>query len=350
MLSPLSIASDASSNQVVYEPMGVLLAIMPWNFPFWQLFRVLAPNLMAGNVVLLKHASNVQGCANEIVNQVNPDGELRVIENLAIPGNQTPRWIGHPSISAVTLTGSETAGAAAASEAGKFIKPSVLELGGSDPYIVWADAVLEAALDQAVVARFQNNGQSCIAAKRFIIHERVYQTFRDGFVERVQQLSVGDPMDPETQIGPVAKPEFAQELKMQIDHAVNQGASILTGGRVDGCLVEPTVLESVPETARIYREEVFGPVAALYCVDSEDAAIDLANRTEFGLCASIWSKSDETAQRIAARLNCGAVYINQFSKSDPRLPFGGTKRSGYGRELGEWGIRAFTNPKLISIA
>lgn len=345
--------SNATESYIQYAPLGTILAIMPWNFPFWQLFRFAAPALMAGNTALLKHASNVPQCAlaiEEIFTAVGfPHGAFRT---LLVPGSETGPLIGDSRIAAVTLTGSEAAGSETAALAGRTLKKTVLELGGSDPFIVLPDADLEAAASTAVSARFQNAGQSCIAAKRFIVVGDAYEKFRDRFLEAACGLRVGDPMNPATQIGPLARKDLLDALDRQVTDSLQKGAKLLTGGGRrpgHGFFFEPTVIEEVLPDMPAACEEVFGPVAALMRAADEEQAVKLANASPYGLGASLWTRDLERARRLARDIEAGQVFINGMVQSDPRLPFGGVKRSGYGRELSEFGIREFVNIQTVWI-
>ncbi len=346
-------ASLAAESYVQYTPLGVLLAIMPWNYPFWQVFRFAAPALMAGNTAILKHASNVPQCAlaiEEVFREAGfPEGAFQAI---LIPGSRVSGIIEHPAVAAVTLTGSEAAGSQVASCAGRAIKKTVMELGGSDPFVVLDDAVLDATVRKAVFARYQNTGQSCIAAKRFIVAGSLFREFQDRFVEAVRALKIGDPMERSTHVGPLARPEFRENLERQIHESVRQGASILTGGKRcagRGYFFEPTVLTGVEPHMPAGCEEVFGPVAAIMKASDAEEAIQLANRTPYGLGSSLWTSDLEKAKQLARRIEAGQVFINGIVASDPRLPFGGIKRSGYGRELSELGIREFVNIQTVWI-
>lgn len=345
--------SNAAESYIQYAPLGVILAVMPWNYPFWQVFRFAAPALMAGNTAILKHASNVPQCAlaiEEIFKKAGmPQGAF---QSLLVPGSEVSTLIEHPAVAAVTLTGSEGAGSQVASCAGRAIKKTVMELGGSDPFIVLADANIGTTVTAAVRARYQNTGQSCIAAKRFIIEASVFAEFRDRFAEAVRVLKVGDPMDRATQIGPLARPEFVDDLQRQVQESVRQGAEIVMGGKrceTKGYFFEPTVLTDVRPDMPAGCEEVFGPVAALMKAADENEAIDIANQTPYGLGSSLWTSDIENAKRLARRIEAGQVFINGIVASDPRLPFGGVKRSGYGRELSELGIREFVNTQTVWI-
>jgi succinate-semialdehyde dehydrogenase/glutarate-semialdehyde dehydrogenase len=343
-----------NQSYVRWDPLGVVLAVMPWNFPFWQVFRFLAPALMAGNVGLLKHSSNVPQCALAIESLVRRAGFPRgTFQTLLVESRQVERILADPRIAAVTLTGSEPAGRAIAAQAGWLIKKSVLELGGSDPFIVMPSADLSAAIETAVRARLVNTGQSCIAAKRFIVHESIYQKFEDGFVAGMEAMKIGDPMKETTDVGPLATAKIAEELEAQVKAATQAGARVLTGGERmlgDGNYFEPTVLTGVPRSSSVYKEEMFGPVAMLFKTTSLDQAIEMANDTPFGLAASVWTRDPAEQQRLIAELECGAVFVNAMVASDPRLPFGGIKHSGYGRELSAAGMREFLNAKTVLLS
>ena len=346
--------TDAARSYVRYEPLGPVLAIMPWNFPFWQVFRFAAPAVMAGNVGVLKHAANVPQCALAIEKIICRAGfEDGVFQALLIESTQVEKAIIDPRIKAVTLTGSEKAGSAVASTAARQIKKSVLELGGSDPFIVMPSADFEAALTTAVKARTINSGQSCIAGKRFLVADQVYDRFLDQFVERMRALKVGDPFDEATEIGPLATEQILEDVHEQVQKSIAAGAKLLTGGnRIHGpgFFYEPTVLVDVPKDSPAYREEVFGPVASVFRVRDAADAVELANDSTFGLGASAWTNDPAERELFASELETGMVFINAMVASDPRLPFGGVKRSGFGRELGAAGIREFTNAKTIWIS
>src|SRR5882757_5173897 len=354
ILAPESIPTDPNYSYVRWDPLGIVLAVMPWNFPFWQVFRFLAPALMAGNVALLKHASNVPQCALAIESLVRRAGFPRgTFQSLLLEVSQVETILGDERIAAVTLTGSETAGRAIAAQAGWLIKKSVLELGGSDPFIVMPSADLDLAIETAVRARCVNSGQSCIAAKRFLIADEIYDVFESRFVQGMETVRVGDPMKQDTEIGPLATVRTLELLEAQVKAAVRVGARILTGGERmlgEGNYFEPTVLADVPRASTVYREELFGPVAMLFRVQDLNEAIEIANDTPFGLAASAWTREPAEQQRLVSELQCGGVFLNTMVASDPRLPFGGTKRSGYGRELSAAGMREFLNAKTVVIA
>lgn len=353
-LSPLPVETSASRSYVRFDPIGSVLAVMPWNFPFWQVFRAAAPAIMAGNAVVLKHASNVSGCSLAIEQlfetELLPHGLFR---SLLISSSGVRGVIEDQRIAAVTVTGSEAAGRAVAAAAGHSLKKSVLELGGADPFIVLADADIDNAARHAAIARTQNSGQSCIAAKRFLVCERVVQEFETAFVREMEALTTGNPTAEDTDIGPLARQDLVDELHRQVSESVAGGAKILTGGApLDGldCFYPPTVLSEVSPGMPAFDEELFGPVAAVTAVRDADHAVELANQSRFGLGASLWTSDTRTAEALARRIESGAVFINEFTKSDPRLPFGGVKASGYGRELSDFGIREFTNIKTVWVS
>jgi succinate-semialdehyde dehydrogenase / glutarate-semialdehyde dehydrogenase len=354
MLAPQAVPTEGNHSYVAWEPLGVVLAVMPWNFPFWQVFRFLAPALMAGNVGLLKHASNVPQCAISIESLVRRAGFPRgAFQSLLIETNQVEKILADDRVVAVTVTGSEAAGRAIAAQAGSLVKKSVLELGGSDAFIVMPSADVHLAIETAVKARCINNGQSCIAAKRFIIAEEIYDNFETLFTAGMEAMHVGDPTKDDTDIGPLATAQGLEKLEAQVKVAIEAGARVLTsGGRMHGAgnYFEPTVLTGVPRTCSVYREELFGPVAMLFRVKNLDEAIALANDTPFGLAASAWTRNPLEQQRLVTELQCGGVFLNTMVASDPRLPFGGIKRSGYGRELSVAGMREFMNAKTVVIA
>ena len=347
------IETSASKSYIHYQPLGIVLAVMPWNFPFWQVFRFIAPGLMAGNVGLLKHASNVPQCAlkiEEILTRAGfPEG---VFQTLLITAAQVDRVLNDPRVAAATLTGSEQAGIQVGMSAAKRIKKVVLELGGSDPFIVMPSANLEEAVATAVKARVINNGQSCIAAKRFIVHQQIAGKFQQEFVRRMEALKLGDPADAKTDVGPLATPDAVKDLDGDVRKTIQAGGKLLTGGKPapgPGNFYLPTVLANIPMDSPAYREELFGPVAAIFRVESIDEAISVANDSRFGLGASAWTNDPAERERFISDLEAGMVFINQMVASDPRVPFGGVKASGHGRELGPYGIREFTNAKTVWI-
>jgi succinate-semialdehyde dehydrogenase/glutarate-semialdehyde dehydrogenase len=347
------IETEASISYVKHLPLGVVLAVMPWNFPFWQVFRFAAPALMAGNVALLKHASNVPGSALAIEEIFNRAGFAKAcFQTLLIGSEKVEAILKDDRVRAATLTGSEPAGRSVAATCGSEIKTTVLELGGSDAFIVMPSADMELAIDKAITGRTMNNGQSCIAAKRFIVHVDVYDEFRDKMVARFEALKVGDPMDEETDIGPMALKQIRDELHEQVEATVKAGAKILCGGSTpegEGYFYTPTILTEIPKDAAAYSEELFGPVASLYKVENLDEAIKLANATRFGLGSAIMTQDDKEIETACRDLEAGSTFVNSNVASDPRLPFGGVKASGYGRELSKDGLLEFVNRKTISI-
>jgi succinate-semialdehyde dehydrogenase/glutarate-semialdehyde dehydrogenase len=354
-LADESIATDAAESFVTYRPLGIVLAVMPWNFPFWQVFRFAAPNLMAGNAGVLKHASNVPGCAMAIEEVFRDAGfPDNVFRTLLIGSNQVAPVIGHRLIKAVTLTGSTAAGRAVAEQAGHALKKTVLELGGSDPYVVLADADLEHAVETCVDSRLINSGQSCIAAKRFIVVETVREAFEKQFVARMEAKTMGDPKSEDSEVGPQARHDLRDDLHRQVLESVEQGARCLTGGHIpesDGAYYPPTVLTDVKKGMPAFDDELFGPVAAVIPVANEEEAVRVANDSVFGLGAAVFTADVDKGRRIAREsLEAGACFVNSFVKSDPRLPFGGIKESGYGRELGPHGIREFVNAKTVWVS
>jgi succinate-semialdehyde dehydrogenase/glutarate-semialdehyde dehydrogenase len=345
--------TTASRSFVLYQPLGPVLAIMPWNFPFWQVFRFAAPALMAGNVGLLKHASNVPGCAlaiEDIFRRAGfPEG---CFQTLLIGSDRVNRVIADPRVMAVTLTGSVGAGSSVAAIAGKEIKKTVLELGGSDPFIVMPSADIDRAVATAVQARVINNGQSCIAAKRFIIHETIYDRFAQKFVDRMAALKVGDPMDSATDVGPLATEDVLRGLEEQVEQTIKLGARVLLGGKRmkrPGNFFEPTVLADIPQDSPAFEDELFGPVASLFRARGMAEAIALANNSKFGLGACAWTNDEAEQEMFIHRIESGLAFVNSMVASDPRIPFGGVKQSGYGRELSHHGIREFVNIKTVSI-
>ncbi|RMG26665.1 MAG: NAD-dependent succinate-semialdehyde dehydrogenase [Bacteroidetes bacterium] len=350
MLADEVIPTEAGESFVRHAPLGPVLAIMPWNFPFWQVFRFAAPNLMAGNTGVLKHAPNVFGCAMHIQQLLEEAGfPPGVFQNLIIHHEQTEEVIAHDAIKAVTLTGSERAGAAVAALAGKYIKKSVLELGGNNACIVLADADLDTCMDIAVNARMQNSGQSCIAAKRFIVEAALYDDFVHAFAQRVSQLRCGNPLEEQTQIGPLARRDLAENLHRQMQQSIQLGARLLLGGKLDGCFFEPAVLTEVQPGMPVFEEETFGPLAAIIHAPDAGAAYHLARNSRFGLGVMVLTQDIERAKKHIDDMPDGAFFVNELVKSDPRLPFGGTHRSGYGRELARDGILEFVNRKTVYI-
>ncbi|HLN54765.1 MAG TPA: NAD-dependent succinate-semialdehyde dehydrogenase [Bacteroidales bacterium] len=340
--------TDANSSYVVYDPLGSILGIMPWNFPFWQVFRFAVPTLMAGNTVVLKHASNVQMCARTIENIFSEAGfPASSFVNLAVGSGEMSRVIEHDAIKAVSLTGSEAAGRKVAGTAGRVLKKCVLELGGSNAFIVLEDADLGKAVETAIQARFQNAGQSCIAAKRFIVHEKVSEEFISDFREGIRNINVGDPADPDIRMGPLCSVSQAEAVEDQLRRSVERGARLVEGGKRDGAIIRPALVLDVMPGMPLFDEEIFGPVAPVTIAGSIEEAIRLACKTTFGLGVSLFTNDIEKAEQLAREFQDGAVFINGLVKSDPRLPFGGTGRSGYGRELSLHGIREFVNVRSV---
>ncbi|GAC1472845.1 MAG: NAD-dependent succinate-semialdehyde dehydrogenase [Ktedonobacteraceae bacterium] len=347
------VATNASESYVAYRPLGTILAVMPWNFPLFQVTRFAAPNLMAGNVGLLKHASNVSLAALEIEHILSASGlPSGIFKTILIPGSQVEQLIADPRIAAITLTGSDAAGVAVGTASGHALKKAVLELGGSDAFIVLADADLDAAAQMAVRARFQNTGQSCIAAKRFIVVEAVAEAFEQKFAAAAANLRVGDPFQRETQVGPMPRADLRAELDKLVQESVQMGAHVALGGRQlagKGFFYTPTILTGVTTDMPVFQEETFGPVAAVIRARNDEHAVQLANMSQFGLSSNLWTRNIEHARKLARRIEAGGVFINGMTTSDPRLPFGGVKRSGYGRELSTFGIREFVNIQTIWI-
>jgi succinate-semialdehyde dehydrogenase/glutarate-semialdehyde dehydrogenase len=345
------VATDATSSYVTCEPLGPVLAVMPWNYPFWQLFRFGAPALMAGNAVLLKHAPNVTGCALAVEDLMADAGfEDHELQTLLIDEDSVGTVIADARVRAVTLTGSVGAGKAVARQAAAQVKPTVLELGGSDPFIVCDDADLDTAASVGCTARMQNTGQSCIAAKRFIVEEPVADAFTERLIEEVEALTVGDPMDPATDIGPIARADLRDGIHDQVERAIADGAVAAVGGHTlerDGLYYAPTVLTDVAPGTVAFEEEIFGPVASVVVAEDAAHAVALANDTRFGLGGSIFTEDREKGEAMARQLEVGCAFVNAMTKSDPRLPFGGIKDSGYGRELSHYGIREFVNTKTV---
>ncbi|ALO45658.1 NAD-dependent succinate-semialdehyde dehydrogenase [Pseudohongiella spirulinae] len=352
MLADQAVDSDDGNTRLVcFQPLGLVLAIMPWNFPFWQVFRFLAPALMAGNGAILKHASNVPGCAlaiESVCQQAGVPDDL--FRTLLVSGKQANVLIEHPLIKAVTFTGSTDAGRKIASVAGGQLKKTVLELGGSDPYLILDDADVALAAEKCVTSRLLNNGQSCIAAKRFIVHDSLYGEFAAAMTAAMAKKVVGDPMLEGTDIGPQARPDLCDELAAQVEESIRLGAVLVTGGRREGSTYWPTVLGEVRPGMPAFDQELFGPVAALIRARNEQEAIELANASMFGLGAAVFTRDTERGHRVALALEAGACAVNDFVKSEPGMPFGGVKASGYGRELAEFGIREFTNIKSLLLS
>lgn len=348
------IKTNALKSYRSYQPIGPILAVMPWNYPVWQVIRFAAPAIMAGNTVLLKHASNVTQCAlylEDIFKRAGfPDG---VFQTLIISSAKVERVLRNENVRAATLTGSEIAGSSVAAICGQEIKPTVLELGGSDAFIVMPSADLEKSAAVGTIARTQNNGQSCIAAKRFIVHAEIYEAFKEKLIKNFISLKIGDPMNSETDIGPLVNPSSLKEVLDQVKDALDCGAQLLCGCKSiegPGCFLQPGIIEKIPMSARIYREEIFAPIAGLYKVKSMQEAIELANDSPFGLGSSVWTADLDEQKQAINDIEAGATFINAMTSSDPRLPFGGVKRSGYGRELAAEGLRAFCNIKTVSIS
>ncbi|MFO8148250.1 MAG: NAD-dependent succinate-semialdehyde dehydrogenase [Gillisia sp.] len=349
-LAPEEVKTDAAQSFVRHDPMGAVFAIMPWNFPFWQVLRFAAPTLTAGNTGLLKHAPNVFGCAikiEEVFTKAGfPEG---VFQNLVVHHDQTEKIIAHDSVKAVTLTGSELAGSAVAQIAGKYIKKSLLELGGNNSFIVLEDADIDQAVKTAVSARMLNCGQSCIAAKRFILLESIHDEFVSKFTDTVSKLKAGDTKDGNTQVGPLARKDLADQLNRQVKDSISQGATLLLGGNQDNCFHEPTILGNVRPGMTAFEEETFGPLAAIIKAKDIDEAFSLSEQSKYGLGVSVFTKDTAKAIEYASKVTDGAYFVNELVKSDPRLPFGGTKRSGYGRELAKDGMMEFINKKVVYI-
>ena len=344
------IKTDAQQSFVKHDPIGCVLAIMPWNFPFWQVFRFAAPTLLAGNTGMLKHAPNVFGCAIMIEEVFTKAGFPKgVFQNLIVHHDKTETIIAHKAIQAVTLTGSERAGAAVAEISGRYIKKSLLELGGNNAFIVWEDADLDQIINAALVARMLNCGQSCIAAKRFILVGNIYDKFVSKFTEAIKSLPSGDPLDDSTKVGPLARKDLADQLQKQVSKSVEMGAELLLGGKQDGCYHEPTILGNVKPGMPAFDEETFGPLAAMIKAKSIDEAFELSEMSPFGLGVTVCTTNIQKAVDMADQVSDGAYFVNELVKSDPRLPFGGTKRSGYGRELAKDGMMEFVNRKTVYV-
>lgn len=350
-LADRSYSTDKYDALVRYEPLGVILGVMPWNFPFWQAFRFAIPTILAGNTIVLKHASNVPKSAQLIEDIFLEAGfEPGTYLNLPLESRHIEEVLNHPYVKAVSLTGSEKAGSSVAEIAGRNIKKSVLELGGSNAFIVLDDADLSITVDRAIDARFRNAGQSCIAAKRFLVQEGIYEEFLSKFYEKVKEIKLGDPFDPTTTMGPMSREDLAEELENQVTKSVEMGAKVLVGGKRNGAYFEPTILTDITTEMPVFKEETFGPVAVIMKVNSLEESIQLSNITSFGLGVSIFSKNVNLLKENIHLFEEGAVFLNQMVRSDPALPFGGVKKSGFGRELSEEGIREFVNTKTVFIA
>jgi succinate-semialdehyde dehydrogenase/glutarate-semialdehyde dehydrogenase len=344
------IKTDASKSFVAFQPLGTVLAIMPWNFPFWQVFRFAAPSLMAGNVGLLKHAANVSQCSLAIESVFREAGfPSGAFQSLLVESKNIESIIAHNGVAAVTLTGSEYAGTQVAAAAGKNLKKTVLELGGSDPFVVLEDADLQLAAKVATQSRMQNAGQSCIAAKRFIVVQAVKEEFTERFKNNIEALKQGDPFNPETTTGPIARIDLAQDLEKQMQTSIQRGAKLIYGGERKDCNFQPALLDNIKPGMPAHDEEIFGPIASVITVKNETEAIEVANTSRFGLGASVWTKDKERGERAAREIESGSVFINSLMRSDQRLPFGGVKKSGFGRELSELGIKEFVNAKTVFV-
>ena len=352
-LTPEVIKTDAKLSEIHFEPLGVILGVMPWNFPYWQVFRFIVPALLAGNGVLLKHASNVQGCALQIEKVLIDSGlPENIFRTLVIGSKVIPDIIKDDAVKAVSLTGSEFAGSSVAELAGKNLKKSVMELGGSDAFIVLDDCDIEKAVKGAVTARMINNGQSCIAAKRFILSKSIHDEFVDKLINSIGALKIGNPMNLSTDVGPLAKNEFLDDILRQIEKSILMGAKLVSGGvkiGESGYYMRPAILTNVTESMPVFNEETFGPVFSIVSCDNIEQMIKVANNSDYGLGGSVWTQNIELGKLIAHQIETGAVFVNAFTKSDPRMPFGGVKKSGYGRELSRYGLLEFCNIKSISI-
>ena len=349
-LADKPIKTDATQSYVKYEPLGVILGVMPWNYPFWQVFRFAVPTIMAGNTALLKHASNVMQSAKNIQHAFELAGfPKNVFTSLIIGSDKVEAIIRHPYIKGVSLTGSKPAGAAVASTAAQEIKPSLLELGGSNALVVFEDCVMEETVKTCVNARFQNTGQSCIAGKRLLIHETIADEFLNRMAKATKELISGDPLNKETYLGTMVSSQAAEELNDQLQRSLAKGAKIVTGGNYNNAYFEPTIVKNVNKDMSIFQEETFGPLLACTTFNSDDEAVALVNESEFGLGVSLFTNNQKRIEELIPRFEDGAVFVNELVKSDPRLPFGGTKISGYGRELSLEGIRAFVNTKTVYI-
>lgn len=353
ILAPNHIKTEMKASYLRHDPLGVILAVMPWNFPFWQAIRAAAPAIMAGNTFVLKHASNVPQCAKALQTMFEESGfPPGVFTTLFVSSTNMEEVIGDDRIAAVTVTGSEEAGRRIASIAGAHLKKTVLELGGSDAFIIREDANIKVAVENAVLSRVRNTGQSCTAAKRFIVHKKVAKQFKEQLIDAFRKLKVGDPMDPSVEVGPIAREDLLKLLDHQVQKSIQQGAKLEIGGHIldqEGYYYEPTILTGVGKGITAFDEELFGPVVALIEVDSDAEAIRVANDTHLGLGASIWSEDRDISQKMAEEIEAGTVFINKMVTSDPRIPTGGIKKSGYGRELGEHGIKEFVNIKSVIV-
>ena len=345
-----TIKTDYKESYVQYDPLGVILGVMPWNFPYWQVIRFIAPVLMAGNTCIVKHASNVSGCSLLIEKLIRDNSQYKNIYRTVLAGShQVKSMIKNDVIKGVSLTGSDEAGAAVGMQAGKEIKKTVLELGGSDPFIVLEDADISKASKTAITARFFNTGQSCIAAKRFLVHEAVYDEFINNVQRNIENLVVGDALNESTQIGPLAKKEFAEDINKLVQSSINDGAKCKIGAEMNGCYYMPTLLIDVKEDMSVFKEETFGPVFCVTKIKNIDDAVRLANNSDYGLGGSLWTSDIALAKDVVRKINTGAIFINEMTKSDPRLPFGGINKSGYGIELSKHGIREFVNIKTVVV-
>lgn len=346
-----AVEADGIKHRVIFQPLGIIVAVMPWNFPFWQALRFGIPALLAGNTGMLKHASATTGTALAVESTFKEAGfPENVFRTIIADHNTIAELVAHPLIKGVSLTGSTPAGKKIAAIAGQHLKKVVLELGGSDPFIVCEDVDIEFAAMNAVKGRFQNCGQSCIAAKRFIVHEKIADAFSRRLAELAGKLVVGNPHDTNTTMGPLMNENAAKNIEMQVREAVTEGAKVLTGGKkMPGAFYPPTVLANITKEMKVVNEEVFGPVAPVIVVKSDDEAVEIANNTPFGLGGSVWTKDLKRGERIARQIEAGSVFVNSIVKSDPRMPFGGTKESGLGRELSHWGLREFVNIKGLSV-
>jgi len=349
-LKSKTIKTGYKESYVQYDPLGVILGVMPWNFPYWQVIRFIAPVLMAGNTCVVKHASNVSGCSlliEELI--INHTPFKNIYRTVLIGSDQVEAMIQHNAIKGVSLTGSDAAGSAVGMQAGKEIKKSVLELGGSDPFIVLEDADIDKASKTAITARFFNTGQSCIAAKRFLVHEGVYDQFVENIHQGIKNLIVGNALDESTQIGPLAKQEFADDLDSLVQSSIRDGAQCLIGGSAKGCYYMPTLLVDVKEDMSVFKKETFGPVLCVTKIKDAEDGVRLANQSQYGLGGSLWTSDIPLAKKLTGKIDTGAIFINDMTKSDPRLPFGGVNKSGYGIELSEYGIKEFVNIKTIVV-